>query len=937
MKNNNFIKISLLILSIALILGLAFAMNISAEEEPAIKPEIISQNIEYSKEFRIMYAVDATTATGPVELYVYAQEPTAETAESYLKKYTVDKFTPAAENGNLAKDAFIFTTDGVSYVDMTKQFYVQAVDTATGAKSEVKRYSVAEYLYERLASGKASADQTTFYNNTIAFGASAQTVLAKEGEDPILVSDYRYVTVEGGTVDGFDKGVYPIGSRLNLAIDNTEVASVLWTVSAYDANGAKIGEDAVNQTSVTVPDIEGAAKITVSFGSSVALKPGTVTFEDWTTIDGKGASINNGSYEFSQEAGHGNVFDVTLEKSYSHIRFNQQYKELSAETATAYETSFDIKFDPAKQNHGLYFRIYDNEKDFSFGVMLFPAADGTLMIRVDEMSAKQQAVTDIDLNAWNNMKLVVYKSDVTKCYFTINGEKEFELTARDSYPYTFGNTTHIRMTATSAVANDAFLIDNLFAGYTTDTIKEPEQGGETTNPGEGGETTNPGEGGTPTTPDEGDVKTGTVTFGGWTTLSGMGAAVNGGTYEFKTEEGHGTVLSTVFTSGTGSHIRFNQQYKELAAEDAIAFEASFDIKFNPAVQNHGVNIRLFDNESDRNFAISVFPAADGSLMIRQNENSNKQMAVPGVNLNQWNTIKIVIYKSDVTKASCSINGTEYELSALKAYTWGNTTHLRIQGMSSSVVNDGFIVDNVFTGYIAETANPGEGGETTNPGEGGETTNPGEGGTTTEPDQSVVKPGTVTFNEYTTLSGTGAAVSGGTYEFTQVSGRGQVLDATLEKSGSYIRFNQQYKDLAAENATAYEISFDIKYDTAVQNHGLYLRVYDNESNFSFGTMLFPAADGSVINRIDESSAKQHTITDINLNDWVNIKMVVYKSDPTKCYVSFNGGTEYELTARASYPYTFGNATHVRMTATSAVANDAFLIDNLFAGYTTETKE
>ena len=123
MKNTSKTKISIFILSLALLICAVFAMSASAEESTTT-PEIFSQNVKYTDKFCLMYAVKADTVSGgSVTLNLYEEEP-VEGLEP-AAKYTVKNVTSAADSG-AAYDAYIFTTAGVPATALDKVFYVQA-------------------------------------------------------------------------------------------------------------------------------------------------------------------------------------------------------------------------------------------------------------------------------------------------------------------------------------------------------------------------------------------------------------------------------------------------------------------------------------------------------------------------------------------------------------------------------------------------------------------------------------------------------------------------------------------------------------------------------------------------------------------------------------------------------------------------------------------
>ncbi len=259
MKNLKSMKIIFLTLFVVLILGMTFSMGISAEEDTEFKPQIISQNIEYSKCFKLMYAVDAASVTGPVELRVYETYPTDKTEDNFKKRYTVSEITPASQMGNLGMDAYVFTTDGISYTDMALEFYIQAIDIATGKKSEVKRYSVAEYFYERLSNPNASAEQKSLYKSTIQFGAAMQLALDPNIDESKLISNLRYILVDGGTVEGYKAGLFAVGDTVSPTVQGGKT----WNVVCEGEGGVKL-ETYENVSSIVVPDTEGVVKLSFS-------------------------------------------------------------------------------------------------------------------------------------------------------------------------------------------------------------------------------------------------------------------------------------------------------------------------------------------------------------------------------------------------------------------------------------------------------------------------------------------------------------------------------------------------------------------------------------------------------------------------------------------------------------------------------------------------
>ena len=266
-------KIITLALSLALMVCVALAFSVSAET----KPEIISQNVAYQGDFALMYAVKADTAVAPVDLYLYYENPTDSSVAA--KKYTATTPEDVKVDGETVS-CYVFKTEGVSAKDMIDNFYVQAVD-ANKAKSDVRRYSVGEYFYERLADPTITAAQETLYLKSLEFGAAAQAVLAPE---TTAVTSYRYVNITGGTLaDGFNTGIFPIGTKIS-PVGNSD-----WKVVTYADDKTATEENIASGNSFSL------AGITFVTPTDIEVFPeGTLTFEGSTNLPSEiGKSIKS--------------------------------------------------------------------------------------------------------------------------------------------------------------------------------------------------------------------------------------------------------------------------------------------------------------------------------------------------------------------------------------------------------------------------------------------------------------------------------------------------------------------------------------------------------------------------------------------------------------------------------------------------------------------
>ena len=350
MKKGQITKIIALAVAVASLIGAAIAISASAEET---KPQIIAQNVAYEGDFALMYAVDAATATAPVSLYLYTEAPTKDSVAH--KKYVVEEVTAAS--GNLKKDSYIFKTEGVAAKDMADVFYVQAVD-ANGNKSDVVRYSVGEYLYERLATEGISKAQENLYYQTLYFGAAAQAVLAPSTTP---ITSYRYVQVKGGLLsDGYKAGIYPIGTEITPVGDGVYT----WDVYSY------ADDKTLTQTTINAGESFDLSGVTIVVGSTEKPLPvGTETFDKSTSIPsfvgktlGSGGSLAVVPVERDGKTTNALKYGATNDGTNDFVRFNPTHTEENADTVI-YE--FDM-LGGNNLNYEMIIRDMDGNQIFRF-------------------------------------------------------------------------------------------------------------------------------------------------------------------------------------------------------------------------------------------------------------------------------------------------------------------------------------------------------------------------------------------------------------------------------------------------------------------------------------------------------------------------------------------------------------------------------------------
>ncbi len=486
MKNNKVIKLFLLILSLAMVIGMTFALSASAAE-PAKKPEIISQNIACEGNFALMYAVDANSVTGGAEntgsvtLNVYAAYPDGNTDPIWTGTDTSTEYIEYID-----VNAYVFKTSGIAAKDMATQFYIQAVDGEN--KSEVMRYSVAEYLYEKLTDPALTDVQKNFYNSIISFGDNAQIYLGGKAADASdLISKLRYVTVEGGTVGGFSTGVYPIGQAV--APYSETVSS--WDVTVTGVKNAAIGKEA-GVSSFTIPEdsvkISFAPKSEAGGGEENENSKTVETFGDYAVDDDISAVQNiikptaTSPGEFATDPERGTYIAIApAEKNAAAELFENGE---AVENATAYEISFDLKVDlgdrASKTNTNIDIRIRTTSSNTLIHKVTLYARCGledktSLVIQNGNgATGGQHQFTGVDAaSGWVNIRAVMYKDDPQVYVYVNNGTEAYyvstAINGSSGYDGTDISTLSAILYADTTAVGATFCIDNYFCGYTTDT------------------------------------------------------------------------------------------------------------------------------------------------------------------------------------------------------------------------------------------------------------------------------------------------------------------------------------------------------------------------------------------------------------------------------------------------------------------------------------
>ena len=467
MKNAKFTKISLLVLTLALVIGAMFSMSVSAETET--KPEITQKNVSYSTNLSLQLAVKADTAAAPIKLYRFDSAPADGEVGTLVATADADDLVVAdSTKNNLTYDSYVIKAPGVKASETAHYYYYKVVD-ANGAQSDIVRYSVAEYLYERLATEGILDTQKTLYEATIAYCDAAQIHF---NSADTRISTLNLVTVDGGVVDGYAQGLYATGA----SVTPTGAGVSKWTVTTYDASGNPTNEVKDSNTAIV---INGLTKIVA--GVKIEYKAGTNTFEDKTESDEISSPITfysntgTGTAQYTKDNVYGSQSTVLkLElatQRTDYITVIKQQNSVSAAEATGFEFSFDIKMNTSGTTSNEGFFVYlDVGGTAIYQLGLFGRESGVNRIFINNQKKNTEAVTltDVPSTQYNNIRFVVKYEDDTKqntvCVAYVNGVEVCVFDTEGSTFNDFTTLTKVRFLNRQNTSSTVY-IDNVFCGY----------------------------------------------------------------------------------------------------------------------------------------------------------------------------------------------------------------------------------------------------------------------------------------------------------------------------------------------------------------------------------------------------------------------------------------------------------------------------------------
>ncbi len=306
MKNLKVTKIFVLALSMALLMTAAFCLGSSAAEDTSLK--IIAKNVSHEAEVKIVFAVDETSlGLGEEATVVYTLEDPAVNPETEI--YTATEYTKGYTDNGTTYPAFI--TAGFPGAKFDKYVYAAAVvkgTELTQIPTNFVRYSVLEYLNERLYEDTISDDQELLCSSLLNYGAMAQKLLLNQNDDlgdnitdDTLMSKKVRVSVTDGRLDEktggltFESGMYFVGDKVVLA------GSGDYQVVTYKADGSTEKATASAGSEITIGGRTVIAPKTIGAGDYFE-ELGGLDFETATKDDLKNKKwATRGDYYMSEQ------------------------------------------------------------------------------------------------------------------------------------------------------------------------------------------------------------------------------------------------------------------------------------------------------------------------------------------------------------------------------------------------------------------------------------------------------------------------------------------------------------------------------------------------------------------------------------------------------------------------------------------------------------
>ena len=263
-------------MSLGFLLGLFGIVAPAGEsgESAGSSPQIISKNISYDSEIYTYYAVpvDSVAEGAEVEMVFYK-------SNGITEAYRVGPCRTENVRGTLC---YIFRNNGVAPKDI-KRYEVVRAETSDGAVSEPVKYSVLQYLCEKLFyegyAAKSALDgdddiRRRLFLQLIQYATSAQNLLEPTASP---IDDFSFIGIYRSSISGFCEEGDTVTLELASVIAPEYKRAAYFTVNKYDVKGNLLGSEVcIDGDTVTV---DGPVLVIPGF-ENAAPDDKTVIFED---------------------------------------------------------------------------------------------------------------------------------------------------------------------------------------------------------------------------------------------------------------------------------------------------------------------------------------------------------------------------------------------------------------------------------------------------------------------------------------------------------------------------------------------------------------------------------------------------------------------------------------------------------------------------------
>ena len=296
MKNNRFSKILVFVLSLALLIGSAFAVSVSAEGDDAYT--FIGMNIVHGDQTNVVLAVDATLAEKDDVVVTYKIGDNEPAEAKYWEEESSDGFLVYYTKGIAPKDLGLDVK--VEVHSRSDADYVADYENAQSA-------SVVWYLYSMLygendyinATDESGLNHKAMYASMLTYANYAQEVLWNE-KNPNAVraplTDRVYVYAPEATVNGAGSDVLLDAAgavTLTPAVENVTG----WKLTTYNADG-------------TVTETEVAAGVPIEVSAHTVIT--AIIEEAWAYVANEKALKFDDMYSDKSVSGLAHIYDGKL-------------------------------------------------------------------------------------------------------------------------------------------------------------------------------------------------------------------------------------------------------------------------------------------------------------------------------------------------------------------------------------------------------------------------------------------------------------------------------------------------------------------------------------------------------------------------------------------------------------------------------------------------